>query len=535
MGRNERFTLPFEIKKHFKVFDEKSKTAGPVVYYENGRKHYDDSEAHIAVIGRTGKGKSQVGSLPFIRNCIMAGESLIVLDPKGECYRKTACYAEKSHDIRCVDFRQPRLSPTKWNPLNAIKKLYRSKNPDDRDKASSMLSEMSDDIYPRSINEDYFWPDSAAEFFRGITYALLDIADDDEINIDSISSIIEVAENKIGMSTYIKEFANQLPEKSLTRRHLETYISAPNDTRGSIHAVASSGLRIFSQSRGLMNMISQDTLNVNELDLDKKPLAIYIILPDETNTYDALAGLLVLQLTEHFIDLAQSKYNGRLPHKLNIVLEELGSVGKAINTLPNLMTAARSRNIRLMLILQSNSQLEDIYGKSNAETINASIGITYGFSTNSWETLKEWEQRCGEREIEYNGNLVREPLITASQLAAMPICTALVMIDNRYKYVAHFPFYDEMYDNSDWREPRKYQTDNCNEVKSFDLIAYINRAKDEKRKTLFGNNSNPFKHQNNTPPSSDESTSYMVDELDLDSMMKKIDERLAEAEIDCDD
>ncbi len=522
VGRSEHLTSTSEIKRNFKEFKSDSNTSGPIIFYENGRKYFDDSEAHIAVIGRTGKGKSQIGSLPFIHNSIISGNSFIVLDPKGECYRKTSCYAEQNHDVRCIDFRNPRNSPTKWNPLYSIKEMLKSENLDLNDIGSSMLSEMSDDIYPISVNEDHFWPEAAGQFFKGLVYTLLELADDEEINIDSVSALMEKAESKIRYSTNIKELFEFLSKNSLARRNLETYISAPNDTRASIHSVAVAGMRVFSQSKGLMNMICQDTLHINDLDINEKPLAIYIIVPDETSTYDSLAGLLVSQLTQHFIRLAQDKYNGRLPHRMNIILEEVGSIGKSIKMLPNLMTASRSRNIRLMLVLQSYSQLVDVYGQSNAETINASIGITMGFSTNSWETLNEWSQRCGEREVERNGAIVKEPILTASQLAAMPTATALIMIDNKYKHISHFPFYNEMYDCSNWKEPSTlYEKNILIPHKIFDITDYIEKLRDKKRGDIFNTiSNNPFSSQQcNT-----------VDEKRLDDIIKKIDEKIAEIE-----
>lgn len=75
------------------------------------------------------------------------------------------------------------------------------------------------------------------------------------------------------------------------------------------------------------------------------------------------------------------------------------------------MVAGRSRNMRLMLILQSYEQLVDVYGKSKAKTICSSIGITIGFSTNCWETLVEWSQRCGKKQVENNGRTTNESLI----------------------------------------------------------------------------------------------------------------------------
>ena len=116
------------------------------------------------------------------------------------------------------------------------------------------------------------------------------------------------------------------------------------------------------------------------------------------------------------------------------------------------MVAGRSRNLRIMLILQSFSQLTQVYGKSQAETIESSVGLTIGFSTNNWETLNEWARRCGEKYVKpngLNGPIVKEQLITASQLAAMPPGTALIMVDSQYKFIAQLPFYYQMYKDAE--------------------------------------------------------------------------------------
>ena len=88
MSRSERWNTINEIKRRFHETTDPVNGAGPVVYVENGRKYSDDSESHIAVIGRTGKGKSQCCSLPYMREILKKGESLIMLDPKGEGYKR---------------------------------------------------------------------------------------------------------------------------------------------------------------------------------------------------------------------------------------------------------------------------------------------------------------------------------------------------------------------------------------------------------------------------------------------------------------
>ncbi len=527
MSRSERWNTVNEIKRRFHKTTNPLNGAGPVVYYENGRKYSDDSESHIAVIGRTGKGKSQCCSLPYMREIFQKGESLIILDPKGEGYNKNACYIPENYQVFCVDFRKPHKSPTKWNPLSTPYRLFCSDNPDDNDIASSMISELWNGVYPYDGHSDKFWPDSSANFAKGLTYGLFETADKDYINLDSVAVMMEQSEIQRG-DNLLKIFYNNLPRGSLAKRNLATYVNAPNETRASIHSFAASGLEVFSRSRGLMEMLSDDTLNIMDIDVGR-PFALIIITPDETDVYDALSGLLVSQVTQHLIRVAQES-GGRLPIRVNIILEELGSVGKSIPSLPNLMVASRSRNLRLMLVLQSLAQLTDVYGKSKAETINSCIGITIGFSTNSWETLTEWAQRCGEKQIENGGHIIKEQLITASQLAAMPTGTALIMLDSQYKFIAHLPFYDEMYDNSGWKAPQYHPVTRKTPFKPFDFEAMVNDIKKKQIEAILSGSSSKRKTSGKPtrPPLSEKS--QIGGSIDVERLVSKIDEKIAEFE-----
>lgn len=525
MGKDERFNTSSEIKRIFPRVKEGMKNAGPTIFTENGVNYYDPSEAHTLIIGSTGTGKSNTtaGSMGHVENISKARENLIMIDPKGEGIGKYGNeLMDKGYEVKCINFDIPGKSPTTWDPLEYIRKLYASLYHDDKDFAATMLNEFAKSIYPNNKNADPFWTDSAAEFFMGCVYLLLENADTDEINLNSIDSIMQSADAKIGVSTYMKECYNILDDGSMAKRYLATYVNAPNDTRMSIFSVAKNGIAKFSQSKGLMNMLNNGNLNIRELDVDK-PFALFIVKPDENSTYDALCGFLVTQLTQHFIKLARDKYNGQLPVKLHIILEELGCLGESITNLPNLMVASRSRNIRLCLVLQSYSQLEDIYGKSRSETILSSVGVTIAFSTSNWDTLEEWSHKCGNRTVYENASRYTEPILTPNQIAAMPVATALILIRGRMKWVCKFPILKRKIQTLDFPVPKR-NTD----IKTFDLREYVNRAKDEKRKSLFGGGSNPFNNQNDAPTSSDTSNSSMVDELDIDAMMKKIEERLAE-------
>lgn len=488
MSRNECFNTASEIIRNFPKVRSGMKNAGPTIYYRNGVSYYDDSQGHCAIIGRTGMGKSNTvaGSMGYIKNIMLADESFIMIDPKKEGFNKYATELKaKGYDVYCVDFDNPRNSLTDWDPLKVIRKLFNSGNLQDNDFADTMLNEFAISIYPENKNADPFWVEAAAEFFKACVYILLEYADDDEINLDSIARIMEIADGKMGVnSSYIKEFYNLLDDNSMAKRYLTTYVNSPNDTRMSIFSVAKNGIAPFSQSRGIMKLLSNDTLNISSLDMDK-PFAIFIAKPDENSTFDAICGFLVTQLTQHFIKLARDKYNGALPCKLHVILEELGSLGKAISNLPNLMVASRSRNLRIALILQGYSQLEDIYGKSKAETIYSSIGVTIGFSTNNWDTLTEWSNRCGNKVVYENGMKFSETIVTPNQLAAMPIATALVMISGKWKYICKFPFVER----SESRMPEFKNVLDDLPIKTFDMKKIVDKYKEIQRAELFGSQS----------------------------------------------
>ena len=214
MSRSERWNTKSEIRRRFHETTDPVQGAGPVLFYENGKKYSDDGESHIAVIGRTGKGKSQCCSLPFERECLSKGESLIVLDPKGEGYRKNACYIPKDYQNFCVDLRNPRQSRTKWNPLAMPYRLFKSDNPDDHDVASSMISELWNGVYPCDSHSDKFWPESAANYAKGLTYALFETQPEEYVNLNSVAVMMEQSLNG-KLSPAREAVANRMANTSL--------------------------------------------------------------------------------------------------------------------------------------------------------------------------------------------------------------------------------------------------------------------------------------------------------------------------------
>ena len=448
--RSERFSEEKEIKRAMKSINGH---AGPVTYMdENGNTYVNDDQSNVIFYGITGGGKTAYGTQGAVLSMINNDESFVVIDPKGDLHKETYCFAkDNGYNIHVVSFRDLKYS----EGINILSLPYQLYNSDDIDSialANDMINYIAHSIYVEAPNTDPFWIDSARSLFVGLIHVLFKFGKPDEINIPSVIRLIDEG---VGKRSVVKGPLDRIIEEhknEVFASLLMNVKSAPNETRASILSSTYEPLNIFIKSEGVRDLLCSNEFKISDLDTDK-PTAVYIITPDENDIYGSISGIIVCQIMSYFIHLAHKKYNGRLNRRLNFLLEELGNIGKAIPNLPHLMSAGRSRNIRTFIVLQNLSQLEAIYSKSNAITIRSNADTLIAFRTNDKDTLSELSMLCGEREVGTGPNASKEYLITPSQLAAMENGQALIFVSGRIKYVTKLPFYKDIFDYDDWREP----------------------------------------------------------------------------------
>lgn len=104
------------------------------------------------------------------------------------------------------------------------------------------------------------------------------------------------------------------------------------------------------------------------------------------------------------------------------------------------------------------------------------------------------------------------------------------MVDSQYKFIAHLPFYDEMYDNSKWKAPQYKPTASGRPFKSLDFEAMVKEIKKKQMEsTLSG-----FSAERKTSavptgfPFFEEARSDGP--MDIDSLVSRIDAKIAELE-----
>lgn len=549
---------------------KESTVAGfPLVYDKKKNLVYvDNGEAHSLVIGATGSGKTQMVINPLVNILSKKGESMVITDPKGEIYEKNGeMLKDLGYDVIVVNFRDPQNGSC-WNPYTLPYKYYKEGN---QDKANELLNDMAINIATDEKADDPFWTNSAADYLTGLSLGMFEDAPEDEISISTVNLMITVGEEKMGASTYIKEYFKFKDPASPAAINALGTVNAPQDTKNSVLSVLKQKIKVFAVTQNLAEMLSRSDFDMETI--GERKTAVFMIIQDEKTTYHALATIFVKQCYESLIAVAQ-RHGGKLPVRTNFLLDEFANMPK-FKDITTMITAARSRQIRMTMIIQNFAQLKQVYGNEDAETIRGNCGNILYLLTGELSALEEISKLCGDKIVKVGKDKKEEtrPLITVTELQRFKENEVLILRHRlpplRTKFL---PFWNTDFGygkNNAEVPPAKVTSHEQRKIKLFDIREFVKKKKEEKRNELygggeanpfgvsmtpnpFGGNANPFGPspfgaQTNpnplsafgattsmpsapSPLNSASSSDNSSDDLDIDAMMKKIDARIAELE-----
>ena len=397
---------------------------------EKSNVHVDYSDNHTLVIGPTGSKKSRLVVMPLVRILCSEEESMIISDPKAEVYNRTAKYLkDRNYEIFVLNLRAPEYGDS-WNPLAIPYEFYIR---GDVDKACEFVNDIAENLIGEDKHSnDPFWGNSAGAFFFGLVLLLFKYCQDfnkgeEFVHIGNIIRLRNMLFSGMSGKTNatLWDYAKNDP---IIASSLIGTVETASETRAGILSTFDQKVRMFAVQPNLLDMLGKNSIDLSMI--GSKPCAIYLIVPDEKTGYHGLVSLFIKQSYEYMIHSAQNNMgqNGlsvaRLRNRVNYVLDEFSSL-PAIRDFPAMVTAARSRNIRFTLVIQSKHQLVQRY-KEEAETIQTNC--------NNWVFLTSRELRLLEEISSLCGNTVGDkvqPVIPISLLQRMDKHTgeALLLCD----------------------------------------------------------------------------------------------------------
>lgn len=370
----------------------------------------DSFAHHLLVLGATRSGKTQlivlltiIANAKIVENNKTKKPSFVITDIKGELCRNTyLTLKENGYDVLVLNFKNPSHSNT-WNPLFNVTKSYvkaelLKKQEITRETqitidqeiefADNLLREVSAVLFPINDNKDAIWDTLAQSIFLCAYYYSLETFIEQYVNDQNITeeelykladninlaSVISVLNNKEQLKKYITDIAT-MTDKSLQaiymkKKSYETGIkvfSSPDATLGSAYANVDKATSNYS-NESIKKLITSNDIDLSKIANETKPTAVFIIIAEGDEKSYKLLAMFVDQLYSFSIKKAETYADNKLSRNLLLILDEFCNMPK-LNHASQFFTLGAGRRIMAMVIVQSLTQLNDVYGDNIAKTI----------------------------------------------------------------------------------------------------------------------------------------------------------------------
>ena len=358
---------------------------------------------HIAIFGASGTMKSRAIIRNSLFQALKRNESVVITDPKGELYSDTSeLYRKNGYDVKVFNLVNPEHGDS-WNCMSDLN-------------GDTLMAQMLTNVIignTSSGKTDHFWDNGEGNLLK----ALVLYIDRDRTRSPSEKNLPSVY-----------QLLTQHTERQLTALFEKLPLDHPARALYNLFAQSSDTVRsgiilgLGTRLQVLQNQAVKEITSRSDIDLTapaKRKCAYYIILSDQDATMAFLSSLFFSFLFIRLTRYADSRPNGRCDVPVNLILDEFNNVGRIGGAadgsdFARSLSVIRSRDIRVMIAVQSLGQLQNRYPNNLwAEIIgNADIQLMLGCTDDV--TAKYFSERSGDMSIQINSTMtVRQTMAVA--------------------------------------------------------------------------------------------------------------------------
>lgn len=343
---------------------------------------------NVIAMGTSGSSKTRSVVIPNLLSCV---GSYIVSDPKGNLCRKYKNYLiDNGYKIKTINFVNP-LESDGYNPFAYLD------SPEDYVKLAHYITYAG---INSENDKDPFWNRCGEIFLSAIIGYFFDSYERPEnITFHKITELMmsinpglddECVENS-GFDRLMEEmnrrYVRANGRKAWSYKQYKKFRSfAPPKTYGTIIAVIESAIGLLD-TPALAKMYGGDTIDFTALGREKT--ALFVNVSDTDRTRDVLINTFWSQAMNQLCAYADAKCkNSSLKVPVRFILDDFGT-NCYIDGFENMISNIRSRNISATIVLQSEAQLMQGYGKSAQTIIDNCDTLAYmgGNDVNTAKTI----------------------------------------------------------------------------------------------------------------------------------------------------
>ena len=360
---------------------------------------------NIAVFGASGTMKSRAVIRNALFQALRRGESVVVTDPKGELYADTAeLYRQNDYEVKIFNLVEPQHSDS-WNCMADLG-------------GDTLMAQVLTNVIIGNTSSgkgDHFWDNGEGNLLK----ALVLYVDRDKTRDAKTKHLPTVyrmlTQNSEAQITAIFE---KLPLDHPARAPYNLFAQASDTVRSGIILGLGTRLQV------MQNKAVQAITGRSDIDLSlpgKRKCAYFIVLSDQDTTMAFLSSLFFSFLFIKLTRYADSRPERRCDVPVNLILDEFNNVGRIGGAedgsdFARSLSVCRSREIRVMLAVQSLGQLQNRYPNNLwAEIIgNCDVQLMLGCADDV--TAEYFSGRSGDMSIEVNSTMTVRKTLAVAQI-----------------------------------------------------------------------------------------------------------------------
>lgn len=389
--------------KDIKLFERGGAIVGFEKLFLKEKYYYIREDAHLIVRGSTRIGKTRGLVLQSIAFTALAGESVNIIDMKGEIFGYTVIFLlSLRYKVYTLDFKNP-LKSNRYNFLDGIINAFKRN-------AINEAIDLTWDIVSQLVGEakgEKLWTNGEASIIAASILAVVyDNMDNYEYqNLTNVYYFIAFMTKTIedpekGPWTPLSKYMSNKPDTHPAKGLFAIAEVAPERTRGSFYTSALTTLRLFTNPL-IYDMTCRSDFNPS--DMGKEKSMLFFIVPDERSTYYPIVTLFA---TQQYIDLSKfaDENGGRLPVRVKNKYDEFGNFPKIPRFSTN-MSVGAGKGLGYELFLQADSQLDDVYGKETATSIKGNCEFGVFLNSDNEDTVINMSKKLDKYTIaSYSGS-----------------------------------------------------------------------------------------------------------------------------------
>ncbi len=315
---------------------------------------------NIIVCGSSGCGKTMSVSEPRLLETY--DTSLVITVTKRRIVNKyKKVFVDRGYEVQDLNFANPTAGDIGYDPLDYVKN-YRD---------ITFLAESIVKANPKKENSSFdpYWDDAAISLLSAeIAYVLMTKENPTFADVLEMNEGLNIRGGESITTTYDKKFeyiAKKDPN-CFAVSCWKSFSQLPMRTAGCVFSTLNTTIdTIFSpELRKMMAMKRK----VNFENLAKKKTLLFVTTSPVNPTLNCFVNMFYGNVFKQLFEFAETQPDGILPIPVHVLCDDFATGSRILN-FHEYISIFREKGISVTLLLQSESQLEGMYGRNHATTI----------------------------------------------------------------------------------------------------------------------------------------------------------------------